>query len=102
MHCHRNSKILRRMRMRPYFHPQLVDRYPTTVSDGHRTIIYAEDEELFARFLARVPAPTALQKLIAMPVGEVLALATAWVVILAVGSVIAAVGRAVWRFIMGN
>ncbi len=54
--------------------------YPTTVSDGHRTIIYPEDEELFARFLARVPAPSPLQKLLAMSLGEALALVAAWVV----------------------
>lgn len=80
---------------------QLIDRYPTTVSDGHRTIISPEDEELFARFLARVPPPSVIQKLLAIPVGEVLALATTWLVIFALGSIIAAFGRAAWHFVRG-
>ena len=75
---------------------QLVDSNPTAVKDGNRTIIYPEDEELFSRFLARVPAPNPLQKLSAMRVGELSAYVTTWVVIYLAALLMAKCSSAVW------
>lgn len=81
---------------------QLVDRYPTTVEDGKRTIIYPEDEPLFSRFLASVPLPNPLQKLAAMRVGDLAGLLTTWVVVFAVISVAGKCTDAAWRAVTGH
>jgi hypothetical protein len=81
---------------------QLVDRHPTTVEDGKRTIIYPEDEPLFLRFLASVPPPNPLQKLAAMGVGELAGLLTTWVVVFAVISVAGKCTDAAWQAVTGH
>lgn len=81
---------------------QLVDRYPTMIEDGKRTIIAPEDQERFKRFLAHVPKPTELQTLGATPLGEVLTTVVVWVLCLGIGSLVWAIIKWAWRLVNGH
>ena len=77
---------------------QLVDASPTTVkADSERTIIYPEDERLFAQFLSQVPEPTLFQRLLDMRVGDVATYVIAWSLFIGLILLLGELGRAVWR-----
>lgn len=81
---------------------QVVDRFPTMVKDGERTIIYPEDEHLFARFLTTVPRPNPLRKVLGMRVGEVLSTTASYGVLFLIIWGAGAILRSIWRAIFGH
>ncbi|PHY17557.1 hypothetical protein [Caulobacter sp. BP25] len=80
---------------------KLVDRYPSSVRDGYRTIINPSDQQLFSRFLESVPKPTELQKLMATPMSELLMTALAWILMLTLLSITWAITKTLWHFLTG-
>lgn len=81
---------------------QVVDRFPTMVKDGERTIIYPDDEPLFARFLASVPTPDPVRKMLGMRIGDALSVTTTYAVLFLIiwggGSIL----RTIWRAVSGH
>lgn len=77
---------------------QVVDRYPTMIEDGERTIIYPEDEARFARFLASAPQLGATRRFLGMRVGDALVYMMVWSGLI----VFALVGSALWRLFFGD
>lgn len=81
---------------------QVVDRYPTMIEDGKRTIIAPEDHERFKRFLAYVPAPPPLKVLGATPLSELLTTAVVWIMCLGVGSLVWAIVKWAWHLVSSH
>jgi hypothetical protein len=81
---------------------QVVGRSPTTIKNGSRTIIAAEDAGRFKRFLAAVPKPSWRDRLCTMTIGEAATHVPAWIGLLVLWGVSYVVVDWIWRLIRGH
>jgi len=81
---------------------QVVDKSPTMIRDGYRTIIATDDTERFDRFLAKVPKPSWCAQLSAMTIGEVASHVGTWLFLLVVWALGYLVVDWVWKLFKGD